>query len=178
MRTTVIIALLIGMAGVWYAFVPAAVLAQDEEPIRWMSWEEAVAANEQVKKKFIVDVYTQWCGWCKRMDATTFKDPDVIDYINKYFYAVKLDAEQKGDIEFQGTTFKWVAGGRNGVHTLAYSLLDGRMSYPSIVYLTENFERIAISPGFKRPADLMKELQWVAEELYTRISLQEYRLQH
>ncbi|RMD73721.1 MAG: DUF255 domain-containing protein [Bacteroidetes bacterium] len=178
MRITATIAGLVLLVGLWCAFAPATHAPQTGDGIRWMSWEEAVAANEKVKKKFIVDVYTKWCGWCKRMDATTFKDPAVVDYINEHFYAVKLDAEQKEDITFQGTTFSWVEGGRNGVHTLAYSLLDGRLSYPSIVYLTENYERITISPGFKQPADLMKELKWVAEELYTTIPFQQYRMQH
>ncbi len=176
MKIAATISGLVFAGALWTAFAPAP--SQSEGGIRWMSWEEAVAANEKVKKKFIVDVYTKWCGWCKRMDATTFKDPEVVAYINEHFYAVKLDAEQKEDITFQGTTFKWVEGGRNGVHTLAYSLLDGRMSYPSIVYLTENYERITISPGYKQAADLMKELKWVAEEHFTSIPFQQYRMQH
>lgn len=134
--------------------------------MKWYTWEEAVAANEKEKRKIFVDVYTDWCGWCKRMDKSTFSDKDVIDYVNKNFYAVKLDAEQKGDITFQGHTFKWQAGGRRGVHQLAGSLLEGKMSYPSVVYLTGDFERISISPGYKDAKQFLDELTWVVDEKY------------
>jgi thiol:disulfide interchange protein len=42
---------------------PAA--SQQEDTVRWYTWEEAVKANAVVKKKFFIDVYTDWCGWCK-----------------------------------------------------------------------------------------------------------------
>lgn len=136
------------------------------DALKWYSWEEAVKANETEKKIFLVDCYTYWCGWCKKMDKTTFQDPEVTKYLAKHFYPIKLDAEQKEDIQFQGETFKWMAGGRNGVHTLAYSLMEGKMSYPTIVYLNENFERIMISPGFKQAPQIMKELKYAAEGHY------------
>ena len=53
--------------------------AQD---INLMTWEQAAAANEKEPKKIFVDVYTDWCGWCKRMDVTTFKDPAVVALIS------------------------------------------------------------------------------------------------
>ncbi|MGB3078914.1 MAG: DUF255 domain-containing protein, partial [Saprospiraceae bacterium] len=45
--------------------------------INWLTWEEAQAKNQQHPKKFIVDVYTQWCGWCKKMDKATFEEPKI-----------------------------------------------------------------------------------------------------
>ncbi len=143
--------------------------------IKWMSWDEAVKANEKVKKKFFIDFYTDWCGWCKRMDNTTFTDPEVVKYINANFHPVKFNAEQKEDIVFQGRTFKWRAGGRNGVHTLAYELLNGRLGYPSYVYLTPTYERILISPGYKPAPDLLKELKFVAEEHYETTSWEDFK---
>ena len=130
--------------------------------INWMSWDQAVAANKSAAKPLIIDVYTDWCGWCKRMDATTFKDPRVAEYVNANFYAVKLDAEQKGDIVYDGTTFSFQQQGRRGVHTLAASLLDGRLSYPSIVYFNGKMERTMISPGFKDADALLAELKQAA----------------
>lgn len=130
--------------------------------INWLSWEQAVKANARSAKPLVVDVYTDWCGWCKRMDATTFKDPRVAEYVNANFYAVKLDAEQKGDIVYDGTTFSFQQQGKRGVHTLAASLLDGRLSYPSIVYLNGEMERTMISPGFKDADALLAELKQAA----------------
>jgi thioredoxin-related protein len=146
----------------------AAAPSKAETAVKWLSWEEAVAANEKQPKKLFVDIYTDWCGWCKRMDATTFKDEKVVGYLNEHFHAVKLDAEQKEDIEFDGHTFKFIKGGRNGVHELAYSLLDGRLGFPSFVFLDENFRRISISPGFKTSDVMLKELKYVGEEEYLK----------
>lgn len=130
--------------------------------INWLSWDQAVKANAGAAKPLVVDVYTDWCGWCKRMDATTFKDPRVAEYVNDNFYAVKLDAEQRADIVYDGTTFSFQQQGKRGVHTLAASLLDGRLSYPSIVYLNGKMERTMISPGFKDADALLAELKQAA----------------
>lgn len=151
--------------------IPFSLQAQE---IQWMTWEEAVKHIETQPKKIFVDIYTEWCGWCKRMDQTTFKDPEVVKYMNKHFYAVKFDAEMKKDITFRDHTFSWVASGRRGVHMLAYSLLEGKLSYPSFVMLNEKFDRIAISPGYKQPEQLMKELHYAAEEKYRESSWEEY----
>ncbi len=143
--------------------------------LKWYSWEEAVAACEKEPRKIFVDVYTDWCGWCKVMDKKTFPIPAVKSYIEANFYPVKLDAEQKEDIVWNGNTFSWRPAGRNGINMLAYSLLEGKTSYPTIVYLNEKFERIMISPGYKTPEQFLPELKFAAEEHYTKMSWEEYK---
>ncbi|MBP9152977.1 MAG: DUF255 domain-containing protein, partial [Flavobacteriales bacterium] len=72
--------------------------SKNQEEIKWVSLEEADALRRTEPRKILIDVYTDWCGWCKKMDASTFKDPKVVAYINANYYAVKLDAEQKEPI--------------------------------------------------------------------------------
>lgn len=145
------------------------------DKINWMDWESVVKANEKEPRKIFVDVYTDWCGWCKRMDAGAFSDPQIVKYVNENFYAVKLDAEMKETINWRDNEFKYIPdAGRRGIHTLAYSLLEGKMSYPSIVYLNEEVNRIFISPGYKQSDALMKELKFAAEEHYKTTSWEEY----
>jgi thioredoxin-related protein len=141
-----------------------------EEKVKWMSWQEASEANKTKPKKILVDVYTSWCGWCKVMDKQTFTNDTITEYLNKYYYCVKLDAEGRDTIRFDNKDFVFISpengGGRNGIHTLAYALLDGKMGFPSLVYLTEKYERSAISPGYKTPAQLLPELRFTAEEAF------------
>lgn len=145
--------------------------------IKWITWEEAVALNKTQPRKIIVDVFTDWCGWCKKMDKGAFMDSKVAEYVNKNFYAVKLNAEQRADIIFNNETFKYIPNdnGRGGVHSLAYALLDGKMGYPTMVYLNEKYERIMISPGYKEVPDIMKELQFAAEEQYSKTTWEQFR---
>ena len=153
-------------------FTMCAVVQAQE--IKWMTWEQAAAANAKEPRKIFVDVYTDWCGWCKKMDVTTFVDPVVVEIINKNFYAVKLNAEQKEPIEWQGEKYEWFAGGRNGAHKLAYDLLDGQFSFPTFVMLDSEYKRIAISPGYKLGDALNKELKYAAEEHYKTTSWQDF----
>ena len=165
----------IALSSFTYVFNTAEEEAVAGKNVKWYTFDEAVKANKKVKKKFFVDIYTTWCGPCKMMDARTLEDPEVSAYLNKHFYPVKLDAEQKGDIVYNGHTFKWVKGGRRGIHTLAYSLLDGNMSYPSLVFLNEKEERILVSKGFKKKNDFMKELKYINEEHFKKTSLNEFK---
>lgn len=137
-----------------------------QNTITWYSWDEAVALQAKTQKKIFVDVYTEWCGWCKKMDSSTFVDPTVVKFMNDNFIAVKLDAEQKEDILWNGTTFKHIPGSRGGSNELAVQLLNGRMAFPSFVTLDEGFNRIRIIAGYKVPEALMLELKYAADEVY------------
>jgi len=142
--------------------------------VKWYTWEEAVKAAKTEKRKIFVDVYTDWCGWCKRMDKNTFQHSSVAKYLNEEFYAVKLNAEQKGDILFKGHTFKYVKQGRRGYHQLAYELLNGRMSYPTVVILNEEYERILIAPGYQEAKDFKNILKYAADEAYKNKTWQQF----
>lgn len=136
------------------------------EEIKWYTWEEAIELNKKEPRKLFIDLYTDWCGWCKRMDATTFTDPAVVKHMNENYYPIKFDAEQKEEVVYNGHTFKYIASGRRGVHELAYSLLDGQLSYPSYVYMTEEVERIYVSKGYKAADKLIQELNYFTAEKY------------
>jgi thioredoxin-related protein len=155
---------------------PQPTVAETGTASKWYTWEEAVELNKTKPKKILVDVYTDWCGWCKRMDKGAFVDTDVTKYLNDNFYPVKLNAEQRENIVFGRDTFNFVdTGNGKGIHTLAYALLDGKMSYPTIVYLDEQYRRIMISPGYKESGDLLKELKFAKEEQYNKTSWEEYK---
>ena len=146
-----------------------------KDSITWYSWEEAIKLNDSIPKKLFIDVYTDWCGWCKRMDATTFKDSAVVEIMNRDFYAIKLDAEMKENVVFKGYTFKFDPKlGRRGCHELAASLLENRMSYPSFVAMDEEVRRITIISGYQEANPMQKILSFLAEEKYKTMSYKDY----
>ncbi|MCF8346003.1 MAG: DUF255 domain-containing protein [Bacteroidales bacterium] len=137
-----------------------------QEKIQWHTLAEAIELNRSEPRKFMVDVYTDWCGWCKRMDADTFSDQDIAAYVNKYYYAVKFDAEMKESLTLGNKTYHFVDQGRRGYHEVAAILTKGRLSYPTIVYLDEELRHIEVEPGYKTPEQLTERLVYYKEERY------------
>lgn len=150
----------------------------DQEGIEWISFEEAMKRHANEPRYWIIDVYTDWCGWCKRMDASTFHDPVITKEIRANYYAVKLDAEQKGDIVVKDRTYKFVGppeGGRRGYHELAAELLQGKMSYPTIVYLDKDANMIQPVPGYQTREQIHPILTFFSSDVYKSTTWADYQ---
>lgn len=149
-------------------------LAQQEK-VQWYSFQKAVQLNKENPKKILIDVYTDWCGWCEKMKKTTFNHPDIARYINKNFYPVRFDAETNKKVQFKGRTFtRKDESGRNP-HELAAALLKGKMSYPSVAYLDEKNQLITAVPGYYGPKKMEPILKFFANDIYKKKSFKAYK---
>jgi thioredoxin-related protein len=134
--------------------------------VKWMTFEEAVLKSKTEKRKIFIDVYTDWCGWCKVMDKNTFNDPAIATMLNEKFYPVKFNAEQHEDVQFNGTTFKYIENGRSGYHQLAAALLNNQLSYPTVVFLDEDFKMIQPLAGYRQAPEFHKIATYIGEGFY------------
>jgi thioredoxin-related protein len=151
------------------------ILSSQAQNVKWYTFTEAVELNKTAPRKIIVDVYTDWCGWCKKMDAATFQNPKIAKILNEKYYAVKFNAERTDDVVFQGHTFKNNGEGRNAVHDLAAAMLNGKMSYPSIVFMNEKNQLITAVPGYQTPEQIEPLLIYISNSLYEKnVDYQEY----
>ena len=106
--------------------------------------------------------------------SQTFTNPDIIAYINEHYYAVKFNAEGNESISFKGVNYVNPsynpdnANRRNGTHnfTKAIAPVNGKIAYPTIVYLNEKLEIIAPVQGFWKKEQYMPLLHFIAEEIY------------
>ena len=138
-----------------------------QEKINWMSFEKAVALAKEEPRHIFIDVYTDWCGWCKKMDASTFVDPVIVNIMNKQFYAVKLDAEQKDTIYFQERAFvNPNPEKRRSSHQMAQALLKGKMSYPSYVFLNAQTEWLTVVNGYRKAQEMEQVLTYFGQSGY------------
>ena len=152
--------------------------------VEWITFEEAIAETTKAfqegrkPKKMFLDIYTDWCGWCKKMDAETFEQPEIAAYLNKHFYPIKFNAEQKDSIVFAGQTFKYVPNGRRGYHQLAAALLGGKMSYPTVVFAhfnKNNFELLQRIPGYLNIPTFDMIMHYLAGEHYMTTPWPDYQ---
>lgn len=122
--------------------------------INWMSLEAAERASEKEPKNLFVMVYTNWCDNSKKFDQTTYQNPEIIEMLNTDFYAVKLNAHEPNDINFNGKTYANPnydpARGlnkMNAYHELLFEL--EAKSVPSTVFLNKDGIVVGSEMGFK-----------------------------
>ena len=154
--------------------LPLAVVAQKKDKINWVSVEEAQKlAAEDTTKVIMIDVYTSWCGPCKMMTKNTFGEKKTIDYINKNIIAVKFNAESNDTVTFNGHPFTNPgydparAHTRNSTHEFAsIASNNGRLSYPTLVFLNHKSEIITPVSGYLKPDQLEPILHFLATSAY------------
>jgi len=135
--------------------------------VKWYTIQEAEKLNKQSPRPIFVDTYTDWCGWCKKMDRDTFTNSVISDILNNKFYPVKFNAEGKEEVTFMGQ--KFINDGKSGnAHQLAVALLQGQMSYPTVVFLTMNDGKLYPTsvPGYRPPKDMEVLLSFFADKAY------------
>ena len=153
--------ILISLVFVFFVF---AINAQ--VPVKWYTIEEAFAMTKKEPRKIMIDVYTDWCSWCKVMDSKTFSNQVIADYLNKNFYPVKFNAEQKADVALNGKVYKFIPSGTKGYHELAYQLLNGKLGYPSIVFLDENTNMIQLIQTFVEAKPFDAIVRFFGDDVY------------
>ncbi|MCD6660538.1 MAG: DUF255 domain-containing protein [Lentimicrobium sp.] len=152
-----------------------AATSKKTDGIRWMSFEEAIALNKKKPKMIFIDFYTDWCGWCKKMDAETFADKEIISYINKKYYAVKFNAEQTEPVIFKDQEFVNPNPGKaRSTHKLTLALLKNEKLYPSYVILDKNSDWTYKLKGYKSATDLLPILRYYGDEEYKTLTWGEY----
>jgi len=132
--------------------------------ITWTGIAEALNSAPEQKKLIVLDVYTDWCGWCKRMDRDTYADSTVMAYLGEKYIASKMNPEKDGDLTYQGKKFSQRQFGQ----------ALGIASYPSTVFFNEKGEVLTVVPGYIGAEEFLQILRYFGEGIYLNTSWEDY----
>lgn len=157
MRKTPLFIISLIVIFVSFSFAPA-----EKESVNWVSLSELKELYAKNPKPVLVDIYTDWCGWCKEMDRTTYKHAKLSAYINKNYYAVKFNAESRATVTFNNKSFKYNPAYK--VNELALYLTSGQLSYPTTVFMSGTEAQPAALPGYLRPKQMEGPMKFFGEK--------------
>ena len=146
--------------------------------VNWTSIEDAAKkGNTKTEKLYFVDFYTDWCGWCKKMDKETFQNPIVMKILNKYYIPVKFNAESMTTFDWNGKEYKGnpsPAGSRKQPHQFTRAILGQKMGYPTTVIFKADQSTLNVLPGYFKPEEFTIILWYFASGDYTKYSWEQY----
>lgn len=148
--------------------------------VKWLTFEEAEARIKVEPRKIFVDVMTEWCTWCKKMDVNTFEQEEIAKFLNEAYYPVRFDAEQKEEIFFNGKSYKYGKIGKRMYNELAIEMMKGltedkvEMGFPSIVFLDEEMNVLQSIQGYRGPKEFSKIASYFAGDFHKSVPWRSY----
>lgn len=132
--------------------------------INWQKYDDGLAEAKKEGKKVFVEFTAKWCGWCKRMHATTFKDPGVVNLLNKYYVTVSVDGDSKDTLDIDGyiTSEKRLAR--------EYRVTG----YPTYWFLTPEADPIAPVKGYRDAKSLGDILDYLKDDQYKTVKYEDF----
>lgn len=154
------------------AFSISSFILPDNNEVKWLSVKELDELYSKNPKPILFDVYTNWCGWCKEMDRTTYKNEKLIRYINEKYYAVKLNAESPDSMIFNNKKYGFKKKYKS--NEFAEFLLSSQMQYPTTVFLPTIDANPAPLPGYLSARDMEAPLKYFGDGVYKTQSFIEF----
>lgn len=163
-----------------FLFVDVQISAQTNDSIIWLSFEEMQLKQAENPKKIFVDVYADWCVWCKKQESILLENKSLVQYLNENYYLVKLNPEDDKEIAFKGKSysirnFNYTSPkDARRVNALAVELMGADFIYPSIIFLDEDLDLISVFKGYQKIEQLDPILSFFASDSYLKYKWSAY----
>lgn len=132
--------------------------------VTWKPFAVGMAEAQKNGKKILIDVYTDWCSWCKKMDANTYADKSVAEYLNKNYVLIKLNPEKDGDVMYDGKKYS----------AAEFSQGMGVNGYPATLFLKSNGQPITLLPGYSEADMFLHVISFIGEDHYEKKKFADY----
>jgi thioredoxin-related protein len=132
--------------------------------INWLKYDQGLEQAKKDGKKIMVLFYTDWCGYCKRMSATTFTDEGVKKLLADKFVSVKVNGESRNTLQVDKASIT------ERELTAKYAV----RGYPTIWFLEPTGEKISPLVGYIQTADFTDVLTYLGNDWYKTMGYEEY----
>jgi len=133
--------------------------------IAWREMGPALTEAKAQQRPILVDVYTDWCGWCKRMDRDTYAKAEVQKYLGETFISARLNAESSKKVTYKGSEY-------------SYRQLAGVFrvnGYPTTLFLAADGSHITTAPGYMNATDFLAVLRYIGDGHYKQKEFQQFK---
>ena len=134
--------------------------------VQWKTVEEFNVLFGNIPKKILIKVYSKDCHYCHDMDEKILSDKNIANYINKNFYAIKLDAFDKSPINLRGHIYET----KDGFNPLASFLLKGNIKFPTLIFIDDKLSMIDYLEGYNSLEIIDMTLHYFGSNAYKTIS--------
>ncbi len=134
--------------------------------IVWLNYEEGLKKGKSENKNIFVDFYTDWCGWCKKLDKDVYSDSAVKVVLAHHFITVKTNAESS-------RRFTLDDGKEYTDASLAREVF-GVQGYPALWFLTATGEKLTYIPGYVPKEKFVNILTFISSKAYQTKKFEEY----
>ncbi len=141
-------------------------ISYSKEP-QWKKFNSGIAEAKKSGKKILIDVYTDWCSWCKKMDSDTYPDKRVSEYLSKNYVLIKLNAEGNEKILYNGQS----------ISPAEFAQGMGVNGYPATVFLKSDGQPITMLPGYAEPDKFIHVLSFIGENHYEKKKFADYLME-
>ncbi len=145
---------------------------KEKEKINWLTLTEVEEKMKTEPRPVLIDLYTDWCGWCKVMDKKTYANSNVAQYINEKFYAVKLNAESRSNFSWKGKTYAF--NPQYKTNDFAVYLTNGQLSYPTTVIIPVNSKEPQSIAGMLEVKEMELIATYFGEDKFGKIPFDNY----
>ncbi len=143
------------------------------DKLDWLNMDELKQSMKSAPKPALIDLYTNWCYWCKVMDKKTYANRKVIAYINDHFYPVKLDAETRENIEWKNKSYTYNENFK--INDFTMYVTSGQPGFPTTVIFTDEYSEPVSIQGFLEPKEMEPILKYFGEGAYRTESFEVFK---